>query len=81
MAATNWEMMDGTSSEDLLELPPDRFCNRVVAWMKARMKTTDFQAFEAALHRPPPGVEPTTGPWSPDEMAAAFQTLQREIGS
>lgn len=72
-------MLDGTTVEDLLDLPIDRFCNRVYAWLRSRMRTVDFQAFEAALHRPPQGVEPTSGPWSPDEQAAAFMAVQREI--
>jgi hypothetical protein len=65
---------------DLLSLPIDRFCNRVMAWARSRMKESDWAAFESRLEIPPPGVEPHRGVWSEQEMGAAFTEAEQSFG-
>ena len=71
--------MDGTSETDMMALPLDRFLNRVLQWLRARMTDKDWRSFESRLHRPPPGVDPASGPWSDAEMAAAFNAFSSEF--
>ena len=40
----------------------------------------DVKKFEAALWRPPVGVAPTRGPWSPGEENRAFASLKAALG-
>lgn len=64
--------MDGTTTEDMMDLPLDRFLNRVMAWIRERMTDQAWRGFVFRLEVPPPGVIPTTGPWSEEEMAATW---------
>ena len=66
-------MIDGMQSEDLLRLPLDRFCNRVLYFMRSNMARSEWSSFEFRLNLPPLGVTPTTGPWAEDAMSRAFE--------
>ena len=72
-AEVNWEMMDGTTAEDLLELPLDRFCNRVLTFMRAHMSQSEWASFQFRLDLPPIGVSPTIGPWAEEAMSRGFE--------
>lgn len=41
---------------------------------------TDIDKVKAQLWRPPPGQEPTTGPWSPQAEMGAFNALKKGLG-
>ena len=65
-------MIDGTETEDILNLPLDRFLNRVIAWLRPRFSEGDWRNLRFQLEVPPPGVTPSSGPWSEEEMAATW---------
>lgn len=77
MAATNWERLDGSSDIDLMHLPLDRFCNRVLAWVSERMKPEQYRHLLFQIEVPPPGELPASGPWSEQAMAATFAERTR----
>lgn len=56
-AAAHWQMIDGTTTADLMELPLDRFCNRVVEWVRSRMTTDKFELWLFQLETPPIDAE------------------------
>ncbi len=58
-----------------LELPLDRFLNLVYYWFTEHMDGEDKQRFDMQMSMPPAGVEPTTGPWSAEEMGGGFMAL------
>jgi hypothetical protein len=68
--------MDGVTGFDIMGLPPDRFCNFVVTFMRAHLKETDYLAWRDGIERPPPGVEPEAGAWSDEEMMRTFQSFR-----
>lgn len=72
MAAENWERVDGSTDMDVLKLPLDRFCNRVLAWARSLVPPREWSAFQFRLDLPPPGETPTSGPWSEEAIAATF---------
>jgi hypothetical protein len=72
VAATNWTALDGSTDLDLMRLPLDRFCNRVMAFAGERMKPEQYRHLVFQIDVPPPGAEPTSGPWSEEAMAATF---------
>jgi hypothetical protein len=72
VAATNWTTLDGSSEEDLMRLPLDRFCNRVLAFVSSRMKPEQYRHLLFQIDVPPPGATPISGPWSEEAMAATF---------
>lgn len=65
-------MIDGTSTLDLLTLPPDRFVNHVLAWFRERVK--DWDKFERDLY-----MGTGEGPWSRERMAANWHAFATEF--
>lgn len=45
-----WAAIDGEADEDIIQLPLDRFCNKVQWWVTQRVKDVDH--FLAELERP-----------------------------
>lgn len=66
--------MDGHTPDDMMALPLDRFLNRVVAWLRDRMKPSEWQSYEFRLHLPPPGEEVTAGPWATDNLGDTWRS-------
>ncbi len=50
-------MIDGTTLDDLLMLPLDRFCNRIVEWVRSRTKPEQFDAWIFEIETPPIDAE------------------------
>ncbi len=50
-------MIDGTTLDDLLMLPLDRFCNRIVEWVRSRMKPEQFDSWVFEIETPPIDAE------------------------
>lgn len=50
-------MIDGTSPDDLMALPLDRFCNRVVEWVRSRLSPERFDAWIFQIETPPIDAE------------------------
>lgn len=79
-------MMDGEAvmrGIDPLKLPIDRFCNWVWHMLARNRNEKQMNELRMEVYRPLPGQDPddvTEGPWSDDEMGAAFMELQRQMG-
>ncbi len=58
-----------------LQLPLDRALNLIYFWFTEHMDSEGKQRFDMQLSMPPAGVEPTTGPWSAEEMGGGFMAL------
>lgn len=70
-------MVDGAAVEagfDPLTLPPDRFFNWLWRLFTKNMDEKQLAKFELEIYRPIPGIQAgrDSGPWSDDEMGAAF---------
>lgn len=77
--AAHWPQFDASFPDDPLELPPDRFFNRVQTWLQQRMKPADWDSYWLRINLPLPGEEATSGPWSEQEMAAAFKAAEQAL--
>lgn len=66
---------------DVRDLPLGRFCN-FIWWVMARNLETPAEVakLRATLWRPPPGMEPTRGPWTPEAEMSAFNSLRAGLG-
>jgi hypothetical protein len=71
----HWETIDGSVDDDVLVLPLDRFCNRMLAWFQTRMKQSDYDSWLMRLQTPPPKALASAGEWSDEETMAAFQAF------
>lgn len=84
LAGDNWPRFDGWATArglDAAEMPLPRFCHLVGFWAtEGAQSEADVKKFEAALWRPPAGVAPTRGPWSPGEENRAFASLKAALG-
>jgi hypothetical protein len=50
-------MIDGSTPDDLMALPIDRFCNRIIDWVRSRMTETKFDLWLFQIETPPSGAE------------------------
>ena len=84
LAGDNWPRFDGWATARGLDaggMPLPRFCHLVGFWAtEGAQSEADVRKFEAALWRPPVGVVPTRGPWSPQEENRAFAGLKAALG-
>ena len=84
LAGDNWPRFDGWATARGLDaggMPLPRFCHLVGFWAtEGAQSEADVRKFEAALWRPPVGVVPTRGPWSPGEENRAFASLKAALG-
>ena len=84
LAGDNWPRFDGWATARGLDaggMPLPRFCHLVGFWAtEGAQSEADVKKFEAALWRPPVGVVPTRGPWSPGEENRAFASLKAALG-
>ena len=84
LAGDNWPRFDGWATARGLDaggMPLPRFCHLVGFWAtEGAQSEADVKKFEAALWRPPVGVVPTRGPWSPQEENRAFASLKAALG-
>lgn len=79
-----WETFDGwyaveASGNDPLDLPFDRLLSVVYYWATQEADEQEVQKFDTRLHRPPPGVVPTTGPWTAEAETAAFKSVKAMV--
>lgn len=76
-------MLDGEAAGrgiDLLDLPIDRFLNRVYHFATKGGDPTSIQRFDNRLWMPPPGVVATRGPWSVEAETSAFKAFKAALG-
>lgn len=83
LAKHHWHKIDGSSVEDPLDLPPDRFFNRIYWWAtKDAYDQKELDKFERQLWRPPKGVRaPAGSPWSPEAETQAFQAFSAQFNA
>lgn len=76
-----WVSFDGSSPSDPLELPADRFLNKIYWWaIRHAQEQEDLDRFDRHLWIPPKGVRaPAGSPWSAEAETAAFQNLAAAI--
>lgn len=72
-------MLDGTSTDDLLALPLGRFCNRVMAWLQARMTRQAYEAFAYRANMPPPHAIADSAEWSDEATMAQFLDFKEPV--
>ena len=84
VAQENWPALDGwglAHGLDVEGLPLARFGHVVKYWaLRGASSEADVRKFEARLWRPPAGVAPDRGPWSPEEENRAFASLKAALG-
>lgn len=62
-----------------MDLPIDRFLNLVYWFIVREGDPEDIEKFKIRLWRPPPGVEPTSGPWSPEAETQSFRAFSAQV--
>jgi hypothetical protein len=83
LADQHWVTLDGQtamSGIDLLALPLDRFLNSVYHYATDGGDAAALRRFDTQLWMPPPGVEATRGPWSPEAETSTFQAVKAALG-
>lgn len=84
LASSNWPRLDGWASArgvDAADMDVDRFSNLVAHWAtESAASEADVKKFESRLWMPPPGVVPSSGPWSPQAQRSSFASLKAALG-
>lgn len=83
VAVERWDDLDGWAVSknlpNLGTLPLERFTHMMWFWLTDGGEQKDIDKLRAQLWRPPPGVIPTRGPWSPEAETASFMALKRSV--
>ena len=84
LALDHWTVLDGWAAArglDIEDLPLGRGANLIYWWAtRGAGSEAEVAKFRAALWRPPAGVVPDRGPWSPAGENAAFAGLKAVLG-
>ena len=84
LALDSWSRFEGWATArglDTDDMDLGRFANLVQFWATEGAESEAALAkFEAALWRPPVGVVPDRGPWSPEAENKAFTSLKAALG-
>lgn len=83
LAGQRWALIDGEASlqgQDLLDLPPHRFCNVIYYWAVQRLSEEDKERWEAELLAPLPGQRLSASTVDPQQEMADFKRLMSLTG-
>lgn len=66
---------------DPMEIPIDRCLNWVYDTYTQNLDESARNRFEIEVWRPNPGEEPTSGPWSEEELSKGFEAFASDFGN